>query len=85
MKGGFAGKFYIYHLDDDQTLLVDPDEDISPNFEHFKRDRKNFSEQMFRGLHTIILKKNEELIPVPIKNTAEFYEGLYFLNRKTEV
>jgi len=79
MNGGYAGEFYLYHLDDGLTLLVEPDENIAPNLEHFKKFRNNFSKKMFRGLHTIILKENEELIPVPIENTAEFYEGLYFL------
>ena len=82
MESGFVGEFYMYNLEDHQILLVDTDEDIVPNFEHFKKFRKNFSEQMFRGLRTIVLNKNEELSPVKIKNSNEFYEGLYFLIKK---
>ena len=40
MNGGYAGEFYLYHLDDGLTLLVEPDENIAPNLEHFKRNDK---------------------------------------------
>ncbi len=82
MGKGFVGEFYVYHLDREHTLLVDPDEEITPNFERYKKLWNSYSENMFRGLRSIVLKENEELIPVKLDNSDEYYEGLYFLNSK---
>lgn len=82
MEPGFVGEFYVYYLDDQHRLLVDPNEEIAPNFEHYKRNKKKFSAEMFRGLRSIVLKKNEKLLPVKIKDSDGFYEGLYILTDK---
>ncbi|NOX16721.1 MAG: hypothetical protein GXO87_00350 [Chlorobi bacterium] len=76
---GFVGEFYFYKTRNGETLIVDPDPDIEANLKLFQKERPEFKKNSFRGMKAIVLKEGEQLAPVPVKNSNEYYEGLYFL------
>jgi hypothetical protein len=79
---GLIGEFYIYKSKNGETLVVDPDPDIEANLKLFQQEKTEFNKKSFRGLKAVVLKEDEELIPVRVKNSDEFYEGLYYLVKK---
>ena len=79
---GLIGEFYFYKLKSGEILVVDPDPDIKANFKLFQKEKPEFNKKSFRGLKAVVLKKDEELVPVCVKDSDEFYEGLYYLVKK---
>ncbi len=79
---GFVGEFYFYRLENGETLVVDPDPDIEANFKLFQKERPEFNKNTFRGLKAVVLKKGDELLPVRLRKSDEYFEGLYFLAKR---
>lgn len=82
LMSGFVGEFYFYRLENGETLVVDPDPDIKANFKLFQKERPEYNKDTFRGLKAVVLKEEDELVPVRLKNSEEYFEGLYFLVKK---
>lgn len=75
---GLVGEFYFYQLNAEIALLVDPCNEATINFEIFKKNNSDFSDSIYRGKKTIILKETEKILPVKINNGDEYFEGLYY-------
>ena len=48
----------------------------------FQKERPEYNKDTFRGLKAVVLKEEDELVPVCLKNSEEYFEGLYFLVKK---